>query len=201
MSFLRSSLILALSILTISCEAQVLDPSGKTIIPQNTTVDGSSSPSNSEREATIIRNLNVKGVIPYIDMETGKVTYNKSELQGHEISIEVDFSAFQVYVKLGENYENGQQVEALATTETDFTKVLTAPNDGYKADSQGSLVIGNSFYNGGNGWTGFEMTHAVYILKTRSGKFAKVQFLKAKQGNVDLQFYFQNDGSFNLKSN
>lgn len=185
------------TLFSVGCEARVLDSDGSSL------KDPLASLNNIETsgKTVAIKDLNVKGVIPYIDMETGKVTYDKHELKGHELSIEVDFSVFQVFVKLGENYENGMKVEALNSGVKDFHAVTIAPESDYLQDSENnSLVIGNKFYDGGNGWTGFHMTKNVYVLKTRSGKFAKVQFLKAKQGNVDLQYFIQTDGSTNLKT-
>lgn len=185
------------SLFTVGCEARVLDPDGSSL------KDPLASISNVEtsEKIVVIKDLNVKGVIPYIDMETGKVTYNKNEIRGHEISIEVDFSVFQVFVKLGESYDSGMRVEAQNSSIKDFHAVAVAPASNYLQDSEtNGLVIGNKFYDGGNGWTGFHMTKDVYILKTRSGKYAKLQFLKAKQGNVDLQYFIQEDGSDNLRT-
>lgn len=191
-------LTLLLSLTATGCEAGVLDESGKTIKEAHINIENSETASST----VTIKDLNVKGVIPYIDMESGKVTYNKNEINGHDIAIEVDFSVFQVFVKLGEDYASGMPVEALPTGVYEFDAVTIAPEQGYRQDSEnGGLVIGNKFYNGGNGWTGFHMTNEVYVLKTRTGKFAKVQFLKAKQGNVDLRYYIQNDLSNNLKTN
>lgn len=191
------TLTLLLTITATGCEARVLDESGNSIKQAQINIE------NSEVEASVvtIKDLNVKGVIPYIDMDSGKVTYHKNEIKGHDIAIEVDFSVFQVYVKLGEDYDSGTQVEALPTGVSIFDDVTIAPERGYRQDTDnGGLVIGNKFYNGGNGWSGFHMTNEVYILKTRTGKFAKIQFLQAKQGNVDLRYYIQNDHSTNLKT-
>lgn len=192
---------ICISLTFASCEARVIDPNGASIKRQRLSVEGHSSDSENQPDIIIVKNLNVKGVIPYIDMETGKVTYDKKELQGHDFSIEVDFSVFQVYVKLGENYQNGQQAEALNSKVKDFHLVELAPSSGYRADgANGDLVIGNTFYDGGNGWTGFQMTKDVFVFKTRTGKFAKLQILQARQGNVDLQFYIQKDHSNNLRT-
>lgn len=187
-----------MTLLIASCEAQVLDPAGNSIKNSGPSVDTQAA---EENKIITVRNLNVKGVIPYIDMVSGKVTYDKKELQGHDISIEVDFSVFQVYIKLGQDYLNGQQVEALNSKIKDFHQLDIAPEAGYLADgANGELVIGNSFYDGGNGWSGFHMTKDVFVIKTRTGKFAKLQILQAKQGNVDLQFFIQNDHSHNLNT-
>ncbi len=189
--------IIFLSLLTLGCEAAVIDQEGKSIRDDSPAIQNI----EAAKKAITVKDLNVKGVIPYIDMETGKVTYNKNELTGHEFSIEVDFSVFQVFVKLGEDYSNGMQVGALNSGIKDFHAVEVALIHGYQQDSENNgLVIGNKFYDGGNGWTGFHMTNNVYLIKTRSGKYAKLQFLKAKQGNVDLKFYLQQDGSTNLKT-
>lgn len=187
---------LILILASTGCEAKVIDETGNSIKKNPIRIENVGTSST-----VIIKDLNVKGVIPYIDMESGKVTYNKNELRGHEIAIEVDFSVFQVYVKLGEDYDTGMQVQAVPMKVFAFDDVTVAPEAGYKLDSENEgLVIGNTFYNGGNGWTGFNMTKEVFVLKTRSGKFAKIQFLKAKQGNIDLRYFIQNDLSSNLKT-
>lgn len=191
------ALTLMLLLITASCEAAVLDPNGNSI----KTSDAISPQIQGSNNVVQIKDLNVKGVIPYIDMETGKVTYNKNELTGHDISIEVDFSVFQVYVKLGEDYSTGIETQALNSMVKDFHAIDTSPETGHLTDSENhGLVIGNKFYDGGNGWSGFQMTKNVYLFKTRNGKFAKLQFLKAKQGNIDLQYFIQQDSSTNLKT-
>lgn len=201
MNFIKLLVAVSMSLSIASCEAQVIDPSGISIKKQRPTIEAQGPDTGNQTNIVIVKNLNVKGVIPYIDMETGKVTYDKKELQGHDFSIEVDFSVFQVYVKLGEDYQSGQLVEALNSKIKDFHQVEVAPSSGYKADTaNGELVIGNTFYDGGNGWTGFHMTKDVFVFKTRSGKFAKLQILQAKQGNVDFQFYIQKDHSNNLQT-
>lgn len=195
MNTLKLSLQIFIIILTFGCEARVLDENGSTIRNQDVSIHDVNF-----GEAVIVRDLNVKGVIPYVDMESGKVSYKKSDLEGYDFFIEVDFSVFQVFVKLGEDTLNGNPVEALNTDIKEFDEVATAPENGYLQDSNGQLVIGNKFYDGGNGWTGFHMTKNVYVFKTRSGKYAKVQFLKAKQGNVDFIYYFQQDSSSDLRT-
>lgn len=183
-------------LLIVACEARVLDPDGSTI-KQPTPIQSEARPD----KVVTIKDLNVKGVIPYVDMESGKVTYNKNELEGHDFSIEVDFSVFQVFVKLGEDYTRGTQAQAFNSLVKDFHAITTAPANGYLQDSDnGGLIIGNQFYDGGNGWSGFHMTKNVYFVKTRNGMFAKLQFLKAKQGNVDLQYFVQSDGSHDLST-
>lgn len=197
MSRPKLSFILLLSLFTLSCETAVLDLDGPSIGNARPSLENAGTASTP----VVIRDLNVKGVIPYIDMETGKVNYDRSELEGHELSIAVDFSVFQVYVRLGEDHMTGMPVEALNSGVKDFHALLSAPTSGYRMDSENEgLVIGNKFYDGGNGWTGFHMTGDVYILKTRSGKYAKLQFLKARQGNIDLQYYVQQDGSMSLRT-
>lgn len=201
MNFIKRLIVASLSLTLASCEANVIDASGASIKKQMPSIETQTSETQDQNEIIIVKNLNVKGVIPYIDMETGRITYDKKELQGHDLSIEVDFSVFQVYVKLGEDYQTGQQVEALNTKIKDFDLVEIAPTSGYQADgANGELVIGNSFYDGGNGWTGFHMTKDVFVFKTRTGKFAKLQILQAKQGNVDLHFYIQKDNSNDIRT-
>lgn len=56
-----------------SCEAQVLDPAGNSIKNSGPSVDTQAA---EENKIITIRNLNVKGVIPYIDMVTRMLPKN-----------------------------------------------------------------------------------------------------------------------------
>lgn len=197
---MKKMLMSLLMIFAIGCEAQILDKNGSTIKELSTVVIKNEAPVDGFLQTMLVQDMDIKGVIPLIDMEKSKVTYEAAEISGHELSIKVDFSKFQVFIHLGENYENGEKVLAYKTGLKDFHAVDMANDDGYLGDNNSSLVIGNSFYDGGNGWTGFHMTNDVWVLKTRTGRYAKVQILKAKAGKVDLQYAVASELSKVLKT-
>ncbi len=187
-------------LIALGCEAHIVDKNGSTLKINEGAVIGQDARVEGLLQTITVRDMDIKGVIPLIDMENTKVTYEPSEISGHELAIKVDFSKFQVYIHLGENYNNGEKVSAYKTGIKDFHQVVNANEEGHKFDSDEELIIGNKFYDGGNGWTGFHMTDDVWVLKTRSGRYAKVQVLKAKAGKVDLQYAISDEFSTNLKT-
>ena len=77
----------------------------------------------------------------------------------------------------------------------DFHEESEAPVDGYTADTDETLVIGQSFQVGGDGTAGYTMSEDIWIILLADGTYAKVEFLSAKSGVFEILAWLQTDGS------
>lgn len=131
---------------------------------------------------------------------------------------DIGFKGTTIIVNSG---ANGLGTVTAQVASTNFDDLLMAPTSGYAQDS----VSGNAIPTGsGNGWYNYAgpPTHIIapiggktIVVKTNSGKYAKLEVISYYQGNPDLnqytafppsesskfytfRYYIQNDGSDNL---
>ena len=145
----------------------------------------------------------------YFSFEQGQVV----EIPNADVSKDWDLAFQRTKVKINGGVSGPGNGEVVMLTETTFDSVAEALADGYEKDTADTLAIVPQSKKGWYVYTGVP-THwvlpiedRVFVFKTATGSFAKVQFLgyykdnKAKKDPafVTFKFVFQGDGSRNFR--
>lgn len=155
-------------------------------------------------------NANVTGKTYYRFSDSTTVTGADTATNKWDIA----FNKTTIYTNSG--MSGPGQGGALVLKNTDFTNLIEAPADGYKADAQNAPAIATG---SGNGWYLYNAVNniinpaagVVVVIKTGQGKYAKVQIISYYKGApttpsassesryYTFKYFYQPDGSRKLK--